>query len=92
MEALGLEGGDRQGGRVLVGVVQGESVFVGVDDVDDWGVGSLWDCLRKVLESMQGLGGGGRERSERELPPRSAYTGSSEGGGGGGKESKLNVL
>jgi hypothetical protein len=31
VEALGLEGGEKHGGRVLVG----ERTFVGVDDVDD---------------------------------------------------------
>lgn len=35
MEALGLGGGEKQGGRVLVGVVEGERTLVGVDDVDD---------------------------------------------------------
>lgn len=35
VEALGLEGGEKHRGRVLVGVVEGERAFVGVDDVDD---------------------------------------------------------
>lgn len=35
VEDLGLEGGEKHGGRVLVGVVDGERTLVGVDDVDD---------------------------------------------------------
>lgn len=44
------------------------------------------------MESMHGLGGGGKERRDRELPPKSVYTGSSDGSGGGGRESRLRVL
>lgn len=35
VEALGLEGGEKHKGRVLVGVVEGERALVGVDDDED---------------------------------------------------------
>ena len=69
-----------------VGVLSGESEFVGVLEADTLGL-----ARRMVpVSPTRGLGGGGREARLRDEPLRSGVLqiGSSPGAGGGGRESR----